>query len=97
MQRQNMRDRQGSLILPRDVARSAAKQLKPQTLAALAADAIASRAAGGEPCDALKLFATDLAATAGIDAFGALEASRAAVVHEAALRFVALVTGDRPE
>lgn len=97
MQRQVTRDRQGSLILPRDVARAAAKQLPPQTLAALAGDAIASRAAGDEPCDALKRFAKDLGAAAGLDAFTALEASRAAVVHEAALRFVALVTGDRPD
>lgn len=88
---------QGKLILPRDLARAAAKKLAPQALAALAADAIASRAAGAQPSEALQRFARDLAAAEGLRAFDALEASRAAVVHESALRFIALVTGDRPD
>jgi len=88
---------QQSLILPRDLARAAANKLPPETLAALAADAIASRAAGKEPGDALQRFARDLAAAEGLRAFDALEASRAAVVQESALRFIALITGNRPD
>lgn len=83
--------------LPREVARAAANQLEAQELGMLTNDAITCKNQDTPVSDRLKRFAHGLMPETGLKEFLAVEAAKAAIIYEAALRFAALTTGDRAD
>ncbi len=83
--------------LPREVARAAANQLDPQELGVLTNDVVTCKNQDAPASERLKRFAHSLMPETGLKEFLAIEAAKAAVMYEAALRFAALTTGDRAD
>ena len=83
-------------LLPREIARAAANKIPPAELAPMAAEVLSIDFDQKQCSDTLIAFARRLEDIGGLPPFVAMGAAIAAIEHESASRFVAIVTGNRP-
>lgn len=83
--------------LPRDLARAVVRPMAQADLAKIVAEAVASLNGAAVPTPALDSMAAELANDTDLGMFPSRDALRHAALREAALRFVATVTGDRTD